>query len=110
MALSSGIDSDQEAVFQIKCRGRNDQEKEVLQDPVNVNLTVLCVTNYASIVSTRVECPHNVGEHGDKCNASHPGVDLMGKGARCAYHMNLPYYASRNEKPDVKSGELEKKI
>lgn len=77
-------------VFPFECKGRNVARQEVLTDPIQVKL-IICGFEDKKTIAIHVECPHNVGSHGQRCKASHPGQDKVGDGVSCPYSLDLPY-------------------
>jgi|GEM_PF-3429671 hypothetical protein len=77
-------------VFHVDCKGRGFDLKEVLEKSINVEVSVRRNENGKSI-SMSVKCPHNTGGHGQRCKASHPEVDKVGKGVLCAFAVDLPH-------------------
>ena len=78
------------ATFRIECKGRNVKRQEVLKEPVNVRVEVWGRSN-SDTIEINVHCPHNTEGHGQRCKASHPGRDKVGKGIHCAYSLDLPH-------------------
>ncbi|MBR9705816.1 hypothetical protein GOV14_02155 [Candidatus Pacearchaeota archaeon] len=77
------------AEFKVKCKGRDEQRNEVLEEAVKVTVNV--TPSGESILSSSVECQYNTGSHGQRCKASHPEVDKQGKGIICPYSIDIPY-------------------
>jgi hypothetical protein len=83
------IDAYVSEIFPIKCSGRDVHGKEVLTKPVEVKVKVY--KNFRSnTISGMVNCPYNVGGHGQRCKASHPDVDKVGEGIGCPYSFDIP--------------------
>jgi hypothetical protein len=76
--------------FPIKCKGRNEEGEEVLKEPVDVKIEIY-MHQGSSMISSNVTCPYNTGGHGQRCKASHPGVDKVGEGVTCSYSFDIPY-------------------
>jgi hypothetical protein len=75
--------------FPVTCDGRDKDGNPVLTEPVRVQV---CVYNAGeNSISISVECPHNVGSHRHRCNASHLGRPKVGDGVPCPYVVYLPY-------------------
>ena len=83
------IDQFVEQIFPVECRGRNPLGREVLAQPVEVKVRVYKSPGCNSITSA-VDCPYNTGGHGQRCRASHPGVEKLGEGVFCAYIFAVP--------------------
>lgn len=77
--------------FPIQCLGRNASRKKVLSEPVAVKVWVHQSLGDEKNISLSVECPYNTGGHNDRCKASHPNVDKVGKGVGCPYCVDIPY-------------------
>jgi len=76
--------------YPVECKGRNEVGDEVLATPVSVTIEVY-QSRGSYIISSIVQCPYNTGGHGQRCNASHPGVDKVGEGVGCPYSFDLPH-------------------
>jgi len=103
------------ACFPIRCKGRDEERKEVLDKPVDVKVNISKIAD--RYISFDVDCPYNTGAHGQRCKASHPGVDKIGEGITCAYSLDLPYaidlYESLRHQGKAfpkEAGGLEKKV
>lgn len=76
--------------FPIECKGRDSRGKEVLDEAVKVEVRVSSLP--PGLISLDVmDCPHNTGGHGQRCKASHPETDKVGKGVICPYSVDIPY-------------------
>ena len=77
--------------FTVICKGRDKYRKEVLEEGVEVTVTMF--QGYGSnIISSSVnDCPYNTGAHGQRCKASHPEQDKVGEGVGCPYSFDAPY-------------------
>jgi len=80
-----------EQKFPIQCRGRDALGQEVLLEPVLVLVLVHQHHGDESSIHLNVTCPHNTGGHGQRCKASHPGVDKIGTGVLCPFAVDIPY-------------------
>lgn len=78
-------------VFPIQCRGRNESREEVLLQPIEAKVRIFQPNGNETTISTIVECLHNTGGHGDRCKASHPGIDKIGEGIGCPYSLEIPF-------------------
>ena len=70
-----------------ECKGRDDEDREVLEKPVTVVLTFKqfpCSSSFGSSVS----CKWNTGGHRTRCFASHPGDSHAGQ-VLCPYVATL---------------------
>ena len=76
--------------YPIQCKGRNESGDEVLDVPVDVGVKV-SKSPRSNTISIDVTCPYNAGGHGQRCKASHPEVDKLGKGVGCPYSLDIPY-------------------
>ena len=76
--------------YPIECKGRNEAGDEVLDAPVDVEVEIHKRLG-SDIISSNVECPYNVGGHGQRCKASHPEVYKVGEGVACPYSLDIPY-------------------
>ena len=76
--------------YPIECKGRNLLRKDVLSEPVRV-LVEIFKSPDSNTISSNVECPYNIGGHGDRCKASHPEVDKKEVGVSCPYSFDIPY-------------------
>lgn len=79
-----------EQVFPIQCCGRDTAQKDVFLEPVTVRVCVSQSKGNEKNISLSVECPHNTGGHGQRCKASHPGIDKVGEGVGCIYRLDIP--------------------
>ncbi len=85
----------QAAVFPIQCRGRDAEGREVLPNPVSVQVEVQGLEDRKTIDLTVQGCPHTAGSHGQRCRASYPaGVEKAGDGIACAYAFGIPHTAA----------------
>jgi hypothetical protein len=80
-----------EQIFPIKCRGRDNLKKQVLNKPVAVSLRASQVAGYEEGISLSVKCEHNTGSHGQRCKASHPDADKNDIDVYCPYSSDIPY-------------------
>ncbi len=78
-------------IFPIKCRGRDLEKKEVLPEPMAVEVSVHQSIGDEKNILLSVKCPYNTGGHGQRCKASHPKVDKIGDGIGCPYAIDIPY-------------------
>jgi len=78
-------------VFPIRCLGRDASGNEVLSESVVVRVEVSQAKGDEKNISLSVQCPHNTGGHGQRCKASHPNTDKVGKGVGCPYSVDIPY-------------------
>ena len=74
--------------YLIKCNGINEKGEEVLKNPVKVEIEIYKRPG-SNMISSIVECPHNTGAHGQRCKASHPDADKIGKGVTCPYSFDI---------------------
>ena len=77
-------------IFPIKCKGRDYQGKEVLDEAVDVKVDIAQRPG-TNMISSLIECQYNTGAHGQRCKASHPEVDKVGEGVGCPYSFDIPY-------------------
>ena len=82
--------------YPIECKGRNRFGKEVLDNPVKVEVTISQRPG-SNMISSLVKCTYNTGSHGQRCKASHPDVDKVGKGVGCPYSFDIPYALKRKK-------------
>lgn len=83
--------------FPIKCRGRDANGNEVLSAPISAILGVSQFNGNETSIELSVICPYNTGGHGQRCCASHPETDKVGKGVMCPYSADIPYaFDSKN--------------
>lgn len=75
--------------FHIMCKGRDASYKETLPKEIPVTVYVRLREDQKTIAMS-VDCPHNTGGHGQRCKASHPGVDKVGDGILCPYSADIP--------------------
>jgi len=76
--------------FPIKCWGRDSKGEHTLEKAVKVEVQVYQIPN-TNMISSSVSCKYNVGGHGQRCKASHPKVNKVGKGIICPYSFDIPY-------------------
>ena len=79
-----------EQIFPIQCRGRDEQGKEVLKEPIDVKVKIYKSPGISMICSDVSSCQYNTGGHGQRCKASHPDKDKVGDGVNCPYAVDLP--------------------
>jgi hypothetical protein len=70
------------AEFELKCRGRNLEKKEALEEAVEVKVEIYQLGDELCSV---VSCEYNCGPHGEKCKAAGE------KWSYCCYSFDLPY-------------------
>ena len=80
-----------ECHFPIQCRGRDAEGREVLAEPVSVDVLVYQSPGVETSISLSPTCQYRTGGHGQRCKASHPTVDKVGEGVTCPYSADLPY-------------------
>lgn len=80
-----------EKFFPIQCYGRNRLGETVLSEPVAVKVLVSQSCGDEKNILLGVKCQHNTGGHGERCKASHPHTDKVGKGVRCPYSVDIPH-------------------
>ena len=76
--------------YSIVCKGRNDVGDEDLDYPINAEVEIHKRPG-SNIISSNVECPYNIGGHGQRCKASHPDIYKVGEGVGCPYSFDIPY-------------------
>ena len=69
-----------QAVFPVQCKGRDADNREVLEEAVSVKVEVYKSPD-SNLISTQVKCPYISGAHGEKCAAAGNGT--------CAYAIEL---------------------
>ena len=79
-----------EQIFNISCRGRNPIGGEVLERPVNVIIKIYQSPG-SDTISSDINCKYNTGGHRQRCKASHPNQDKIGRGVICPYSFDIPY-------------------
>ncbi len=86
-------DKDIREDFPIQCCGRDADGKEVLDEPLLVNLKVYQKAGSENGISISVEdCPHNTGGSSQRCKASYPlNQDKSDGGAFCPFSLDLPH-------------------
>ena len=85
-----------EIEFEIPCKGIDSLGKEFLEEPVIATVTVF--QSAETMISSLVDCPYNTGGHGDRCKASHPEIDKIGKeGIGCPYSFDIPHAFDRRK-------------
>jgi hypothetical protein len=75
--------------FSVECRGRDIIGSEVLIEPEEVDVRISQSPD-CNTISSSVRCQYNTGGHGERCKASHPGVDKVDEGVRCPYSFDVP--------------------
>lgn len=65
----------------VNCRGVDANGKPCFKTYIVVKVTL---TVYHCGWGASVDCPFNTGSHGQRCRASHPGRERLGKGVPCA--------------------------
>lgn len=75
--------------FSLKCKGRDKNKRNVLSEPVAFKVQVSVRGDNA--LSLSVDCVHNTGGHGQRCKASHPGVDKPKDDVFCPFSIDLPH-------------------
>ncbi|MFH1588971.1 MAG: hypothetical protein ABIB43_00185 [archaeon] len=83
-----------EQTYNIKCKGRDKEGKEVLDKAIKVDLNIWKRPG-SSDISSSVNCPYNIGGHRDRCNASHPDSFKLDVG--CPYSFDIPYALEKNK-------------
>lgn len=73
-----------EQTFEVECKGRDSLNKEVLKEPVKVEVNASKRAG-SNLIETLVNCPYISGGHGDKCKAFGEG-DKRGS---CTYAISL---------------------
>ena len=76
-----------EQTYNPKCSGRDNLKRNVLENPVEVKVTIKQVGNSLSSI---VECPHNTGDGGKRCNAKHLESETFGETGVCPYTFSIP--------------------
>lgn len=84
------LDSYVQQSYPIACKGRNKKGGEVLMVPVEVDVKIHKSPG-SDVIISHVDCPYNVGGHGQRCRASHPEVDTVEEEVRCPYSFDIPY-------------------
>jgi len=79
-----------EQAFPVQCKGRDNKGNEVLEEAIEVTITVYKGSG-SNTLSSSVNCPYNTGGHGQRCNASNPEINKVRKGVVCPYAFDLPY-------------------
>lgn len=82
-----------EAIFPIKCCGRDRFRQEVLSKDRAIDVLVRVYQHHGinTSFSSMVTCPHIAGSHSHRCTASHPGEDKVGNGVICPFAFDLPH-------------------
>ena len=80
-----------EAIFPIKCYGRQAGGEKVLKEPVLAKVSIYQSPGDEEHISTLVKCPYNYGSHGGNCKASHPDEDRKIVKVMCPYSFDIPY-------------------
>jgi len=83
--------------FPITCRGRDMEGNKVLDTPAKFELKIYQGASETTITSDVSDCEYNTGGHGQRCKASHPNVDKIGKGILCPYSFDIPYALEKKE-------------
>jgi hypothetical protein len=76
--------------FPIQCKGRDPNGKEVLGRAADAVVN-MHQSPGSNVISSSVTCPYNTGSHGERCKASRPKFDQVGKGIVCPYSLDIPY-------------------
>ena len=76
-------------IFSVQCRGRDASYKEVLGEPVLVEVHIRALADEKTI-ATEVRCPFNTGSHGHRCKASHPESEQAEEDVTCPYVLDIP--------------------
>jgi hypothetical protein len=71
------------AIFDINCRGRDDEGKEVLSTAIPARI-IVSQRPKSNFISINVDCPFNTGSHGQRCKASRSDK------VNCPYSRDLP--------------------
>lgn len=85
------IDGYIEVFFLILCYGRDFTGNNVLSLPVRAKVKVSQPYGNETDILLSVQCEFNTGGHGQRCKASHPGLDKVGDGVLCPYAIDIPY-------------------
>jgi hypothetical protein len=84
-------------VFPVECKGRNEYGREVLAEPEKVDVRVSKDPFSERLSIVPVDCKYNSGGHGQRCTASHPGIDKVGDGVLCPYSVDIPHVVDEFE-------------
>nr|MBA4404957.1 hypothetical protein [Nanoarchaeum sp.] len=76
--------------YPIECKGRNARGKEVLRNPIQVDIEIYKNPGSNYILSKVNKCPHNTND-GERCKASHPLEDNPRLAIMCPYVFRIPY-------------------
>ncbi len=77
--------------YPVECKGRDENGSEVLDEALDVEVKIYKSPGSSMISSNVDDCPYSAGAHGQRCKASHPNQDKIGKGINCSYSFNIPY-------------------
>ena len=80
-----------EKIVKVMCRGRTLSGEPVLTESVEVEVRLYRSPDTDMCCSDVSGCPHNAGEHGQRCKASHQLTDKDGDGAFCPFAFDYPY-------------------
>lgn len=73
--------------FPVQCFGRDSSGKKVLDKPVNVTVRIhQSPGDETNISMMPMDCPHNAGGHGQRCEAASKGTPAF-----CVYSADIPY-------------------
>jgi len=86
MAQDSFIDQ----YFPVRCKGRDREGKEVLDDPIRADVQIYQRNGDEQGISSYVSCKYNCGSHGEKCGSA--GIDNQGY---CPFSFDLPHALER---------------
>ncbi len=95
--------------YPIECKGRDANMQEVLDEALEVTVHIHKSPG-SSMISSNVDCPYNVGGHGDRCKASHPDVHKIGRGVGCPYSFDIPYALEYYPEEEIKERETLKAL
>ena len=84
------VDDFVEQVYPVLCQGRDRYGHKALEKPIEVSVKIQKSPG-CSTISSLVDCQYNTGGHGQRCKASHPGVDKKWGGINCPYSFDVPY-------------------
>jgi len=77
-------------VFHRKCNGRNEDGKKVFEKAIDIQVVFCTYKENDKSILNKVNCTYIAGGHNQRCKASHPKVDKLGKGVLCPYAVDLP--------------------
>ena len=83
--------------YHVECKGRDRNRNEVLVKPVAARV-IISQHKDSDILTSRVDCPHATGGHGQNCKALRPKSDKIGEGIVCAYSFDIPYDLEKRDK------------